>query len=142
MVLAEVIPVQVPMQKKPPPPPPPPPLVLTTTSGSKYSAPTPASTRLVPTGQDTLHKFQRQSIHLLTELLSLKMKAMVESASGKVAHRFLSISAQVGGVCVWGGALIHYIHPNRYELSIHNPESKILCSLRMLSAPIMPQNIP
>uniref|UniRef100_A0A8C2MFM3 RIKEN cDNA 4930590J08 gene n=1 Tax=Cricetulus griseus TaxID=10029 RepID=A0A8C2MFM3_CRIGR len=97
VVLAEVIPVQVPMQKKPPPPPPPPPLVLTTTSGSKYSAPTPASTRLVPTGQDTLHKFQRQSIHLLTELLSLKMKAMVESASAganplDITKRFVEAS--------------------------------------------------
>lgn len=86
VVLAEMIPVQVPIQKKPPPQPPPPPVLLTATSGSRYSAPTPASTRVVSTGQDTLHKFQRQSIHLLTELLSLKMKAMVESASGKAAH--------------------------------------------------------
>lgn len=37
---------------------------------------------------------------------------------------------------------MHNIYPNRYKLSIHNPESKILCSLRMLNAHIMPQNIP
>ncbi|XP_038173852.1 uncharacterized protein C3orf20 homolog [Arvicola amphibius] len=97
VVLAEVIPVQVPLQKKPPPPPPPPPVLLTTPSGGKHSTPTPASTRLVPTGQDTLHKFQRQSIHLLTELLSLKMKAMVESASAganplDITKRFVEAS--------------------------------------------------
>ncbi|XP_057641396.1 uncharacterized protein C3orf20 homolog [Chionomys nivalis] len=97
VVLAEVIPVQVPLQKKPPPPPPPPPVLLTTSSGGKHSTPTPASTRLVPTGQDTLHKFQRQSIHLLTELLSLKMKAMVESASAganplDITKRFVEAS--------------------------------------------------
>ncbi|CAH7169621.1 4930590J08Rik [Phodopus roborovskii] len=97
VVLTEVIPVQAPMQKKPPPPPPPPPVLLTATSGGKHSAPTPASTRLVPTGQDTLHKFQRQSIHLLTELLSLKMKAMVESASAganplDITKRFVEAS--------------------------------------------------
>ncbi|XP_040594236.1 uncharacterized protein C3orf20 homolog isoform X2 [Mesocricetus auratus] len=96
VVLAEMIPVQVPIQKKPPPQPPPPPVLLTATSGSRYSAPTPASTRVVSTGQDTLHKFQRQSIHLLTELLSLKMKAMVESASGAnpldITRRFVEAS--------------------------------------------------
>ncbi|KAH0517499.1 hypothetical protein LTLLF_120690 [Microtus ochrogaster] len=97
VVLAEVIPVQVPLQKKPPPPPPPPPVLLTTPSGGKHSTPTPASTRLVPTSQDTLHKFQRQSIHLLTELLSLKMKAMVESASAganplDITKRFVEAS--------------------------------------------------
>ncbi|KAL6063652.1 hypothetical protein STEG23_010657, partial [Scotinomys teguina] len=97
VVLAEVIPVQVPMQKKPPPPHPPPPVLLTTTSRGKNSASTPASGRLVPAGQDTLHKFQRQSIHLLTELLSLKMKAMVESASAganplDITKRFVEAS--------------------------------------------------
>ncbi|XP_040594237.1 uncharacterized protein C3orf20 homolog isoform X3 [Mesocricetus auratus] len=97
VVLAEMIPVQVPIQKKPPPQPPPPPVLLTATSGSRYSAPTPASTRVVSTGQDTLHKFQRQSIHLLTELLSLKMKAMVESASAganplDITRRFVEAS--------------------------------------------------
>lgn len=147
VVLTEVIPVQVPLQKKPPPPPPPPPVLLTTSSGGKHSTPTPASARLVPTGQDTLHKFQRQSIHLLTELLSLKMKAMVESASGKAVHRFPSplFLNRYMCVCVCACAVcvhMHNIYPNRYKLSIHNPESKILCSLRMLNAHIMPQNIP
>ncbi|XP_059114206.1 uncharacterized protein C3orf20 homolog [Peromyscus eremicus] len=96
VVLAEVIPVQPPIQKKPAPPPPPP-ILLTATSGGKHSAPTPASARVVPPGQDTLHKFQRQSIHLLTELLSLKMKAMVESASAganplDITKRFVEAS--------------------------------------------------
>ncbi|XP_003495243.1 uncharacterized protein C3orf20 homolog isoform X1 [Cricetulus griseus] len=62
VVLAEVIPVQVPMQTQPPPP-----------------------------------TFQRQSIHLLTERLSLKMKAMVESASAganplDITKRFVEAS--------------------------------------------------
>jgi hypothetical protein len=93
VVLAEVIPVQVlPMQKKQPPPAPPPTLMPAATSGGKYVPPTSTSAKLMPNGQNTLHKFQRQSIHLLTELLSLKMKAMVESASGKAAHRFSSVS--------------------------------------------------
>lgn len=138
VVLTDVIPVQVPLQKKPPLPPPPPPVLLTTSSGGKHSTPTPVSTQLVPTGQDTLHKFQRQSVHLLTELLSLKMKAMVESASGKAAHRFPSPPFLNRYVCVH----MYNIYPNKYKLSIHNPESKILCSLRMLNAHIMPQNIP
>ncbi|KAL1790472.1 hypothetical protein HispidOSU_017475 [Sigmodon hispidus] len=97
VVLAEVIPVQVPMQKKPPPPPAPPPVLLTANNAPKHSAPTPASTRLMTPGQDTLRKFQRQSIHLLTELLSLKMKAMVESASAganplDITKRFVEAS--------------------------------------------------
>ncbi|XP_032761974.1 uncharacterized protein C3orf20 homolog isoform X2 [Rattus rattus] len=98
VVLAEVIPAQVlPMQKKQPPPGPPPPLLLTTPSGGKPLAPRSASARLMPNGQDTLHKFQRQSIHLLTELLSLKMKAMVESASAganplDITKRFVEAS--------------------------------------------------
>ncbi|CAO2605953.1 Uncharacterized protein C3orf20 homolog [Lemmus lemmus] len=97
VVLAEVIPVQVPSQKKPPLQPPLLPVFLTTSSRAKHSTSTPASSRVVPTGQDTLHKFQRQSIHLLTELLSLKMKAMVESASAganplDITKRFVEAS--------------------------------------------------
>ncbi|XP_007948789.2 uncharacterized protein C3orf20 homolog [Orycteropus afer afer] len=82
-VLMELAPVQVPTQKKPPPPPvPPPPQLLPTSTGpTKFTTTSPTQTRTVTTGQETLHKFQRQSIHLLTELLTLKMKAMVESAS-------------------------------------------------------------
>ncbi|KAM4821082.1 uncharacterized protein C3orf20 homolog [Thomomys bottae] len=48
------------------------------------------------TGQESLNKFQRQSIHLLTELLSLKMKAMVEMVSGAnpldITRRFVEAS--------------------------------------------------
>ncbi|XP_031238459.1 uncharacterized protein C3orf20 homolog isoform X2 [Mastomys coucha] len=96
VVLAEVIPVQVlPMQKKLLPAPTSP-LLLTATGGRKYVPPTSTPAQLVPNGQDTLHKFQRQSIHLLTELLSLKMKAMVESASGAnpldITKRFVEAS--------------------------------------------------
>ncbi|XP_076796245.1 uncharacterized protein C3orf20 homolog [Arvicanthis niloticus] len=98
VVLAEVIPVQVlPTQKKQPPPAPPPPLLLSATKESK-NMPTPSTpAQLMPNGQDTLHKFQRQSIHLLTELLSLKMKAMVESASAganplDITKRFVEAS--------------------------------------------------
>ncbi|XP_029412965.1 uncharacterized protein C3orf20 homolog [Nannospalax galili] len=94
VVLAEVIPVQPPLQKKPPPPPS---ALLTATSVGKQCASSPVSARPVPSGQDTLHKFQRQSIHLLTELLSLKMKAMVESASAganplDITRRFVEAS--------------------------------------------------
>ncbi|XP_060239739.1 uncharacterized protein C3orf20 homolog [Meriones unguiculatus] len=96
VVLAEVVPVQTPLQKKPPPPAPPPPVILTSPTGAKHSTPTPAPPRLKPSGQETLQKFQRQSIHLLTELLSLKMKAMVESASGAdpldITKRFVEAS--------------------------------------------------
>lgn len=80
VVPVESTPVQIQVQKKPPPPPPPvpPPLLLTTAPG-KF---TPRGRR-ANTGRETLYKFQRQSIHLLTELLTLKMKAMLESVSGK-----------------------------------------------------------
>uniref|UniRef100_A0A8C5KAC8 RIKEN cDNA 4930590J08 gene n=1 Tax=Jaculus jaculus TaxID=51337 RepID=A0A8C5KAC8_JACJA len=84
VVLAEVVPVQTPVQKKPPPPPPLPTVRTgppTATRAGKHSALFPIPSRQVSPGQETLRKFQRQSIHLLTELLSLKMKAMVESAS-------------------------------------------------------------
>ncbi|XP_028628930.1 uncharacterized protein C3orf20 homolog [Grammomys surdaster] len=101
VVLAEVIPVHpvqvLPMQKKQPQPAPPPPVLLAATRESK-NMPTPSTpARLMPNGQDTLHKFQRQSIHLLTELLSLKMKAMVESASAganplDITKRFVEAS--------------------------------------------------
>ena len=84
VVLAESTPVQVPIQKKPlPPPVPPPPMLTASTGPAKFTPQTPTPVRRVHSGQDILHKFQRQSIHLLTELLTLKMKAMVESVSGK-----------------------------------------------------------
>uniref|UniRef100_A0A8D2DN44 Chromosome 3 open reading frame 20 n=1 Tax=Sciurus vulgaris TaxID=55149 RepID=A0A8D2DN44_SCIVU len=82
--------------KKPPPPAPPPPSALHTATGSAKQ-PTPSPVPARHTGQETLHRFQRQSIHLLTELLTLKMKAMVESASAganpmDVTRRFVEAS--------------------------------------------------
>lgn len=78
VVPVESTPVQIHVQKKPPPPPVPPPLMLPTGPG-KFT------TRgyRMHTSQETLYKFQQRSIHLLTELLTLKMKAMLESVSGK-----------------------------------------------------------
>ncbi|XP_036907147.1 uncharacterized protein C3orf20 homolog [Sturnira hondurensis] len=82
VVLVESTPVQVPIQKKPLPPPVPPPSLLTSSTGpAKFTTQTPTPGHQVQSNQDILHKFQRQSIHLLTELLTLKMKAMVESVS-------------------------------------------------------------
>ncbi|KAM9592443.1 uncharacterized protein C3orf20 homolog [Trichechus inunguis] len=95
-VLMELTPVQLPTQRKPPPPVPPPLLLPTSAGATKHSTPSPTQTRAVTAGQETLHKFQRQSIHLLTELLTLKMKAMVESASGAnpldITRRFVEAS--------------------------------------------------
>lgn len=42
-----------------------------------------------PTEQETLQSFQQQSVHLLTELLTLKMRVMEEAAPGKVTHQGL-----------------------------------------------------
>uniref|UniRef100_G1PFX2 Chromosome 3 open reading frame 20 n=1 Tax=Myotis lucifugus TaxID=59463 RepID=G1PFX2_MYOLU len=76
VVSVESTPVQIHVLKKPPPPPVPPPLMLPTGPG-KFTT----RGHRVHTSQDTLYKFQRRSIHLLTELLTLKMKAMLESVS-------------------------------------------------------------
>ncbi|XP_058293292.1 uncharacterized protein C3orf20 homolog isoform X3 [Hylobates moloch] len=84
VVLMEPTFVQVPTLKKPlppPPPAPPRPVLLATTGAAKCSAPSPTMARQVRAHQETLNRFQQQSIHLLTELLRLKMKAMVESMS-------------------------------------------------------------
>ncbi|KAM8926246.1 uncharacterized protein C3orf20 homolog isoform 2-T2 [Lycaon pictus] len=90
-VLMESAPMQVPVQKKPAPPAIPPPQLLPT-GPAKFTT----HGYLVHSGQETLHKFQRQSIHLLTELLALKMKAMVESVSGAnpldITRRFVEAS--------------------------------------------------
>ncbi|XP_036188194.1 uncharacterized protein C3orf20 homolog isoform X3 [Myotis myotis] len=83
VVPMESTPVQIHVQKKPPSPPVPPPLMLPTGSG-KFTT----HGHRVHTSQETLYKFQRRSIHLLTELLTLKMKAMLES----VSEPFLSTS--------------------------------------------------
>ncbi|CAK7293444.1 Uncharacterized protein C3orf20 [Vulpes lagopus] len=91
VVLMESAPMQVPVQKKPAPPAIPPPQLLPT-GPAKFTT----HGYLVHSGQETLHKFQRQSIHLLTELLALKMKAMVESVSGAnpldITRRFVEAS--------------------------------------------------
>ena len=84
VVLMESAPMQAPVQKKPPPPVLPPPMLPPSTGPAK-STHSPTHCRRRQSSQETLHRFQRQSIHLLTELLSLKMKAMLESVSGKLA---------------------------------------------------------
>ncbi|KAL4823552.1 hypothetical protein H8958_004007 [Nasalis larvatus] len=82
VVLMEPTFVQVPTLKKPlPPPPPAPPHPLLLATTAKRSTPSPTMALQVRAQQETLNRFQQQSIHLLTELLKLKMKAMVESMS-------------------------------------------------------------
>ncbi|KAK2493660.1 hypothetical protein MC885_000643 [Smutsia gigantea] len=93
MVPVDSTSVRAPIQKKPPPPVPPPPVLPTSTGPAKFAnSPTPP----VPSGPETLHRFHRQSIHLLTELLTLKLKAMVESVSGAnpldITRRFVEAS--------------------------------------------------
>ncbi|XP_003796316.2 uncharacterized protein C3orf20 homolog [Otolemur garnettii] len=91
VVVVEPSPMQVQMLKKPPPALP---LPVLSSGPAKYSTVSPTHAHH---GQETLHKFQRQSIHLLTELLSLKMKAMVESVSAganplDITRRFVEAS--------------------------------------------------
>ncbi|XP_077602495.1 uncharacterized protein C3orf20-like [Crocuta crocuta] len=74
VVLMEPTYTQAPVQKKAPPLVLPPPLLPAPTGPARL-------TRSPTHGREALHKFQRRSIHLLTELLTLKMKAMMESAS-------------------------------------------------------------
>ncbi|XP_060036621.1 uncharacterized protein C3orf20 homolog isoform X2 [Erinaceus europaeus] len=95
-----------PSQKKQPSgpqPPPPAPLaaVLLPTTPTKFSASqgflgTSSQGPLVPPNQETLQRFQCRSVHLLTELLGLKMKAMLESITGAnpldITRRFLEAS--------------------------------------------------
>nr|XP_011732781.1 uncharacterized protein C3orf20 homolog isoform X3 [Macaca nemestrina] len=82
VVLMEPTFVQVPTLKKPlPPPPPAPPYPVLLATTAKRSTLTPTMARQARAQQETLNRFQQQSIHLLTELLKLKMKAMVESMS-------------------------------------------------------------
>ncbi|KAM5231853.1 uncharacterized protein C3orf20 homolog [Hipposideros larvatus] len=89
--------MQAPILKRPPiPPVPPPPMLPAPTGPTKLSAHSRSRGRQAHSGQETLHRFQRQSIHLLTELLTLKMKAMVESVSGAnpldITRRFVEAS--------------------------------------------------
>ncbi|TKC41486.1 hypothetical protein EI555_001587, partial [Monodon monoceros] len=81
MVLMEPAPVQAPVQNKPPLPVLPLPMLPASTGPAKFSTHSPTHGQRGPSSQETLHRFQRQSIHLLTELLTLKMKAMLESMS-------------------------------------------------------------
>uniref|UniRef100_A0A8D2GH19 Chromosome 3 open reading frame 20 n=1 Tax=Urocitellus parryii TaxID=9999 RepID=A0A8D2GH19_UROPR len=91
----EPTPVPALLQKRPPPAPPPLSTLPMAAGSAKLSGPSPVPAR--HTGQETLHRFQRQSIHLLTELLTLKMKAMLESASAganpmDITRRFVEAS--------------------------------------------------
>ncbi|XP_040347822.1 uncharacterized protein C3orf20 homolog isoform X3 [Herpailurus yagouaroundi] len=80
VVLMESTSMQAPVQKKAPPPVLPP-LSLPTPTGPASFTHSPTHGHLVHSSREILQKFQRRSIHLLTELLTLKMKAMVESVS-------------------------------------------------------------
>ncbi|XP_042536099.1 uncharacterized protein C3orf20 homolog [Dipodomys spectabilis] len=90
---AEMAQPQILVQRKPLPSTPQP------TSGALAKQPTipRKPSRHGPSGQESLNKFQRQSIHLLTELLALKMKAMLEAASAganplDITRRFVEAS--------------------------------------------------
>ncbi|XP_059736117.1 uncharacterized protein C3orf20 homolog isoform X2 [Bos taurus] len=95
VMLMESAPVQTPVQKKPPPPALPLPMLPASTGLAKFTH-SPTHGRRRQSSQEILHRFQRQSIHLLTELLSLKMKAMLESVSGAnpldITKRFVEAS--------------------------------------------------
>ncbi|XP_044907933.1 uncharacterized protein C3orf20 homolog isoform X3 [Felis catus] len=80
VVLMESTSMQTPVQKKAPPPVLPPPSLPTPTGPASFTR-SPTHGHLVHSSREILQKFQRRSIHLLTELLTLKMKAMVESVS-------------------------------------------------------------
>ncbi|XP_074200368.1 uncharacterized protein C3orf20 homolog [Camelus bactrianus] len=83
MMPVESAPVQAPTQKKPPPPALPLPKLPASMGPAKFHthSHSHSHSHRVASSQETLRRFQRQSIHLLTELLTLKMKAMVESVS-------------------------------------------------------------
>ncbi|KAM8758827.1 uncharacterized protein C3orf20 homolog [Rhynchonycteris naso] len=84
VVLAESTPVQVPVQKKllPPLVPTPTPMLPTSAGPSRFTTHSSTCGHRVRSSQQIMHTFQQRSIHLLTELLTLKMKAMEESVSG------------------------------------------------------------
>ena len=105
VVLMESAPVQTPVQKKPPPPALPLPMLPASTGLAKFTH-SPTHGRRRQSSQEILHRFQRQSIHLLTELLSLKMKAMLESVSGKLAKAgFVKRGSFFWAQRVWPGQL-------------------------------------
>ncbi|XP_069353810.1 uncharacterized protein C3orf20 homolog [Eulemur rufifrons] len=94
--LLEAPPTQVLAQRKPPPPQPPLLLSLPPMPASKFASPSPSQGHRASPGHEALQRFQRRSVHLLTELLGLKMKAMLESLSGAnpldVTRRFVEAS--------------------------------------------------
>ncbi|XP_043299151.1 uncharacterized protein C3orf20 homolog isoform X2 [Cervus canadensis] len=95
VVLMESAPVQAPIQKKLPPPALPLPMLPASGGPARFTH-SPTHGHRKQSNQETLHRFQRQSIHLLTELLSLKMRAMLESVSGAnpldITKRFVEAS--------------------------------------------------
>uniref|UniRef100_A0A8D1F8Z3 FAM194 C-terminal domain-containing protein n=1 Tax=Sus scrofa TaxID=9823 RepID=A0A8D1F8Z3_PIG len=95
-VLMEPAPVPAPVQKKPPRPAPLLPMMSASTGPAKFPMHPPQHGYQELSSQETLQRFQRQSIHLLTELLALKMKAMLESISGvnplDITRRFVEAS--------------------------------------------------
>ncbi|XP_045390086.1 LOW QUALITY PROTEIN: uncharacterized protein C3orf20 homolog [Lemur catta] len=92
----EVPPTEVPAQRKPPLPPPPPSASLLPMPATKFASPSPSQGHQAYRAQETLQRFQQRSVHLLTELLGLKMKAMLESLSGAnpldITRRFVEAS--------------------------------------------------
>ncbi|XP_062971523.1 uncharacterized protein C3orf20 homolog [Cynocephalus volans] len=144
VVLVEPPPVQVLIPKKPPPLPPapplPPPVLPTATGVSKYCTPSPTPAHM-SSGQETLHKFQRQSIHLLTELLSLKMKAMMESVSGAnpldITRRFVEASQllHLNAKEVAFNCLIGTVGRNGYSAGQTGKESPVSISAVGVNSP-------
>ncbi|XP_040851193.1 uncharacterized protein C3orf20-like [Ochotona curzoniae] len=95
VTLTEPVSLQVPTQKKLPMQALP--LILPVVTRTTKPSLSPGPPCPMSSIQETLDKFQRQSIHLLTELLTLKMKVMVESASvganpQDISRRFVEAS--------------------------------------------------
>lgn len=113
-VLMEPAPVPAPVQKKPPRPAPLLPMMSASTGPAKFPMHPPQHGYQELSSQETLQRFQRQSIHLLTELLALKMKAMLESISGKSTKAGLpasysfSLGPEASGVGMH--VCVHYTH--------------------------------
>lgn len=104
LIITEVqTPVQTPTRKK----------TLHAASLPRMLLPASAPTKLAishhhsgPPSPDTLHQFQRHSVHLLAELLSLKMKAMLESMSGKSLFVCMPIYVH-NGACQYVCIFVH-----------------------------------
>uniref|UniRef100_A0A8C0ZQM6 FAM194 C-terminal domain-containing protein n=1 Tax=Castor canadensis TaxID=51338 RepID=A0A8C0ZQM6_CASCN len=143
VVLMDAISAQAPVQKKPAPASPlQPSQVLPTAAGLAKNSTPPTSARQVGNSQDTLHKFQRQSIHLLTELLALKMKAMVESASVganplDVTKRFVEASQllHLNAKEMAFDCLIGTVGRNSYSVGTTGKESPMNMSVMGVNSP-------